>query len=132
MNPEELRYSQTHEWVHVGTKDGEKIATLGLSAYAVEALTDLVYIDLPQQGAATEAGHSFAEIESVKAVSDIYAPVTGEVIEVNEALRNSLETLSDDPYGAGWIARIRISDDAGLGELLDYAAYQELCEEEAH
>ncbi len=132
MNPEELQYAKTHEWVAVAETDGEKIATLGISAFAVEALTDLVYIDLPEVGKQVTAGEPFCEVESVKAVSDIYAPVDGEVVAVNEALPDALETLGSDPYGAGWIAKLKISSEAGLGELMDHAAYEKQCSEEAH
>jgi len=132
LNPEELRYAKTHEWVHVEQSDGDQIATVGISAYAVEALTDLVYIQLPEVGRNVTASESFAEIESVKAVSDIYAPVAGEVIEANQQLPDALETLSENPYEAGWIAKIKISDPAGLDDLLDYPAYQKLCGEEEH
>jgi glycine cleavage system H protein len=116
----------------VAEQSGAKIATLGISAFAVEALTDLVYIDLPTVGKQVEAGQPCCEIESVKAVSDIYAPVDGEVVAVNDKLLNSLETLSSDPYNAGWIAKIKVANDAGLAELLDCAAYEKLCSEEAH
>jgi glycine cleavage system H protein len=131
VKPEELSYTKTHEWVHV-EKDpsGARIATLGISAFAVEALTDLVYIDLPEAGREVKAGEPFAEIESVKAVSDIYSPVNGEVVEVNGQLSDNLEKISDDPYGAGWLAKIRLSDGGQPSGLLDYAAYQKLCEEE--
>ncbi len=130
MNPEEVRYAKTHEWVHVSTEaDGAKVATVGLSVYAVEALTDLVYIELPEPGRQVGAGQSLGEIESVKAVSDLYAPVDGEVLEVNESLREALDSLSDDPLGAGWIAKLRVSDEAGLADLLDYSEYQAQCEE---
>lgn len=132
MKPEELLYAKTHEWVSVSEDGGAKIATLGISAFAVEALTDLVYIDLPAVGKQVEAGQPFCEVESVKAVSDIYAPVDGEVVAVNDKLPNSLETLSSDPYNEGWIARIKVTNDAGLAELLDHAAYEKLCSEEDH
>ena len=132
MNAEELQYAKTHEWVAVAEEDGAKVATLGLSAFAIEALTDLVYIELPSVGQQVEAEQPFCEVESVKAVSDIYAPVTGEVIAVNNALPDALETLSDDPYEAGWIAKIRVSDDSGLSNLLDHAAYEKQCSEESH
>ena len=131
MKPEELLFAKTHEWVAVADEGGEKIATLGISAYAIEALTDLVYIDLPAVGKQVEAGQPFCEVESVKAVSDIYSPVDGEVTAVNDALPDALETLNSDPYDAGWIAKIKISDEASLDQLLDYAAYQKQCGEEA-
>ena len=128
MKPEELKFAKTHEWVAL-TGD---VATIGISAFAVEALTDLVFIELPDVGRQVQAEESFCEVESVKAVSDIYAPVAGEVIEVNDGLPNKLETLSSDPYGDGWIAKIKVSDASGFEDLLDYAAYQKQCEEEAH
>ncbi len=131
MKPEELLFAKTHEWVAVAEQDGGKLATIGLSAYAVEALTDLVYIELPKVGAQVTAGQSMAEVESVKAVSDIYAPVTGEVVEVNDELPDQLDTLSEDPYDQGWIVRIRITDDSALANLMDHAAYQKQCDEEA-
>lgn len=130
MNPEKLLFAKTHEWVSVAEEDGQKVATLGLSSFAIEALTDLVYIELPEIGKQAEAGESFAEIESVKAVSDIYAPVSGEVIAVNEALPDKLESLGDDAYGEGWMAKIRISDDSALANLMDYTTYQNQCEDE--
>ena len=132
MKPEELLYAKTHEWVAVENKGGQKVATIGLSAFAVEALTDLVFLELPKVGRQVKAEESFCEVESVKAVSDVYAPVAGEVVAVNETLPDRLETLSSDPFGEGWIAKIKIADDAGLAKLLNYADYQQQCEEEAH
>ena len=115
MNPEDLLFAKTHEWVALEEADGARIATIGISAFAVESLTDLVFI----------------ELESVKAVSDVYSPVAGEVIEVNTPLADALEKLSDDPYGEGWIAKVRVEDDSGLTDLMDYADYQKVCAEEA-
>ena len=132
MKPEDLLFSKTHEWVAIETEDGQKIATMGLSAFAVEALTDLVFIELPKVGRQVQANESFCEVESVKAVSDIYAPLAGEVVAVNETLPDHLELLSNEPYVAGWIAKLKVSDDSNLKSLLDYAAYQKQCEEEAH
>lgn len=131
MSPEDLRYAKTHEWVAVEEADGAKIATIGISKHAVEALTDLVFIELPKVGTAAQAEQAFCEVESVKAVSDVYSPVTGEVIEVNEPLADALETLSDDPFGEGWIAKIKLSDEASLANLMDYATYEKMCAEEA-
>jgi glycine cleavage system H protein len=128
VKPESLKYAKTHEWVAV---DGD-VATVGISAFAVEALTDLVFIDLPKVGAKVEAEQPFCEVESVKAVSDVYAPIAGEVIAVNETLPDRLEILSTDPYGEGWIAKIKVTDDANLPKLLDYAAYEKQCAEEGH
>ena len=130
MKPDELLYAKTHEWVHLDDVEGTKTATIGISAFAVEALTDLVFLDLPEVGRQIAAGEPLGEIESVKAVSDLYSPVSGEVVEVNTALPDALETLSQDPYGPGWIAKIRVTDDAGLDALMNYADYQGLCAEE--
>jgi glycine cleavage system H protein len=132
VKPEELLYAKTHEWAAIASEGGQKVATVGLTAFAVEALTDLVFIELPQVGRQVKANESFCEVESVKAVSDVYAPVAGEVIAVNSKLPDDLETLSKDPFGAGWIAKINIADEANLKNLLDYAAYQKQCAEEAH
>jgi glycine cleavage system H protein len=132
VNPEKLLFAKTHEWVALTSEGGQKIATVGLTAFAVEALTDLVFIELPKVGRQVSAEQSFCEVESVKAVSDVYAPVAGEVIAVNDALADKLETLSNDPYGDGWIARIKITDEAGLKNLMDHAAYQKQCAEDAH
>ena len=128
MEPEKLLYAPTHEWIHVDD-DGEN-ATVGISAFAVEQLTDLVYIELPEVGKPVTAGDSFGEIESVKVVSDLYSPVTGEIIEVNTSLVDSLETFSSDPFGAGWIIKVRIDDKSTLESLMDSAAYEKQCAEE--
>ncbi len=136
MTPDKLLYAKTHEWVSVDTSGakpaGGRVATIGISAFAVEALTDLVYIELPKVGRQVKQGESFGEIESVKAVSDLYSPVDGEILEVNSALAGHLETLNSDPYGQGWIAKIRLSDETNLKSLLDYPAYQKQCAEEGH
>jgi glycine cleavage system H protein len=132
VKPESLLFAKTHEWVAVASDGGQKIATVGLTEFAVQALTDLVFIELPKVGRQVRAGDSFCEVESVKAVSDVYAPVAGEVTAVNESLPDNLETLSRDPYGDGWIARIRISDDTALATLMDYATYQKQIAEESH
>jgi glycine cleavage system H protein len=131
VNPEKLLFAKTHEWVAVVDEGRQKVATVGLTAFAMEALTDLVFMELPKVGRQVAAQESFCEVESVKAVSDVYAPVAGEVIAVNESLPDNLEKLSNDPYGEGWLARIRISDEAGLKNLMDYAAYQKQCAEDA-
>lgn len=131
MSPEQLLYAKTHEWVALEETDGGKIATIGISKHAVEALTDLVFIELPKVGASVTAEEAFCEVESVKAVSDIYSPLAGEVIEINEPLADQLEVLSDDPFGGGWIAKIRVTDEAGLASLMDHPAYEKMCAEEA-
>lgn len=131
LDPKMLLYAPTHEWVHVETgSGGAKIATVGISDFAIHALTDLVHIDLPETGRQVSAGSPFGEVESVKAVSDLYSPVDGEIIESNAPLVKNLESLTKDPYGAGWLVKIRIGNEAGLSQLLDYAAYQKQCEQE--
>jgi len=132
MKPESLLFAKTHEWVAVATEGGQKVATIGISDFAVEALTDLVFIELPKVGRQVKAGESFCEVESVKAVSDIYAPVAGEVTAVNDKLPDDLELLSKDPFEKGWIAKLKVTDDSGLKNLMDYAAYKKMCEEDAH
>jgi glycine cleavage system H protein len=119
----DMKFAKTHEWIR---PEAGGLATVGISAYAVEALTDLVFMQLPAVGRKVKAGESIGEIESVKAVSDMYAPVSGEIVEVNTALPGQLETLGKDPYGAGWIMRIRPDDQAEMGTLLDQAAYDAL------
>ena len=132
MTPEQLLYNKSHEWVCVETDaSGAKVATMGISAFALELLTDLVFVDLPEVGSQLAAGETFGEIESVKAVSDLYCPVDGQVVEVNAQIVDKLDTLADDPYGAGWLVKIKITDESGLATLLDYAAYKKQCEEEA-
>ena len=123
MDPAALKYAKTHEWIHV---EGD-IATVGISDFAVKHLTDLVYIELPDVGRTMSAGEGFGEVESVKAVSDLYAPVSGEIIEVNQSLADDLATLSEDPFGRGWMIKLKISDAAETDSLLDRRAYEEHC-----
>ena len=125
----ELKFAKTHEWIR---PEYGGAATVGISAYAVEALTDLVFMQLPEVGRQVKAGESIGEIESVKAVSDFYAPVSGEIVEVNAALPNELETLGRDPYGAGWLVRIRPADPAEMAGLLDAAAYEAVVKSQPH
>jgi glycine cleavage system H protein len=133
VTPEKLLFAKTHEWVRLETDaGGQKVATVGISAFAVEALTDLVFMELPQVGRTVAAGESFGEIESVKAVSDLYSPVAGEIVAVNSELPEHLDRLGSDPYGAGWIVKVRLADEAALKELMDHAAYQQQCAEEGH
>lgn len=127
-----LLYAQTHEWLDISGDDGQKVATIGISAFALEQLGDLVYMDLPDVGAAVSAGEEFGEVESVKAVSPLYSPVTGEVIEVHSELPDILEKLNEDPYDFGWIVKVKLGDeDAGMDQLMDHAAYQKQCAESA-
>jgi glycine cleavage system H protein len=131
VKPEDLLYSETHEWAHVTSDGGKKVATIGISAFAVEQLTDLVYMELPEVGRTLAAGEEFGVVESVKAVSPLYSPVAGEVIAVNTALPDKLETLSADPYNAGWIIKVRLTDEAALSKLQDYPSYQKQCAAES-
>ena len=123
MDPTVLKYAKTHEWIHV---EGD-IATVGISDFAVQHLTDLVYIELPEIGRTLSAGEGFGEVESVKAVSDLYAPVSGEIIEVNGALADELAALSEDPFGRGWMIKLKINDASETESLLDRAAYEAQC-----
>lgn len=122
--PSELRYSSDHEWVRV---DGD-VATIGITEYAQDALGDVVFVELPEQGASVGAGESFSEVESTKSVSDIYAPVSGSVSEVNDQLDGAPELLNSDPYGEGWICRIAMTDPSELDALMDADAYRALTE----
>lgn len=126
---QQLRYAETHEWVEVSEVDGQKIATIGISDFAIEQLNDLVYMDLPEVGKSVGAGEEFGEVESVKAVSPLYSPVAGEVVEVHRELPDQLDQLHDDPYDFGWIVKLRIEDDSALSGLMDYASYQKQCSE---
>ena len=127
MDPNTLRFARSHEWVHF--EDGT--ATVGISDFAVRELTDLVYIELPDVGRQVAVGDPLREVASVKAASDLYAPVGGEVVAVNDALQNDLTLLSEDAFGAGWIVKIRADDPSATVELMDYGAYQKFCESES-
>ncbi len=127
MKPEELLFAQTHEWVHVTEEEGNQVATIGISAFAVEQLTDLVYLELTSVGTVVAPGDEVGEVESVKAVSSLYSPVNGEIVEVNAALSDQLETLNDDPYAGGWMIKVKISDDQGLATLMDHTTYLKQC-----
>jgi glycine cleavage system H protein len=122
--PEELQYSSDHEWIRV---DGNRI-TLGVTDYAQDALGDVVFVDVPEAGKVVKVGDSFSEVESTKSVSDIYAPVSGTIVEVNGELADAPERLNDDPYGDGWICTIELSDTSELNKLLSAAAYRQLIE----
>ncbi len=126
--PADLKYSKTHEWVSVA---GD-VATVGITDFAVKLLSDLVFVDLPKPGKAVAQGAPFGEIESVKHVSDLYSPVSGEVVESNAELPNKLEVLNQDAFGAGWMIKVRLSDAAELDSLLTAEAYAAHCETEGH
>ncbi|TWU39041.1 Glycine cleavage system H protein [Novipirellula aureliae] len=128
-DPSKLLYAESHEWADVSEQDGDKIATVGLSAFAITQLNDLVYMDLPEVGKEVTAGEEFGEVESVKAVSPLYSPVTGEVIEVHSDLPDSLEKLNEDPYDFGWILKVKLSDDSNLSSLMNAEAYEAQCGE---
>ena len=127
--PQDLKYTESHEWVR---DEGDGVITIGISDHAQELLGDLVFVELPEVGAALAAGDECAVVESVKAASDIYSPVGGEVTEVNEALVDAPETINDDPYVNGWIFKLRIADAAELDNLMDAAAYTAHAESEDH
>jgi len=127
----QLLYASTHEWADIEEVEGAKIATVGVSSFAIEQLNDLVYMDLPEVGRIVNAGDELGEVESVKAVSPLYSPVSGEVIEVHSELPDQLEKLNSDPYEFGWIVKIRTSDEAYLNELLNFEDYQRQCAESA-
>jgi glycine cleavage system H protein len=120
--PDDLRYSKDHEWVR---QIGDRVR-IGITDYAQDALGDVVYVQIPTVGATVAAGDSFSEVESTKSVSDIYAPVSGTVVAVNDALSDAPETLNSDPYGDGWICEIQFSDAAQLDDLMDAAGYNTL------
>ena len=120
--PQHLRYSSDHEWVSVsGTR-----ARVGITDYAQDALGDVVYVQVPTVGASVGKGDSFGEVESTKSVSDVYAPVSGTVVAVNDSLDGSPEALNQDPYGNGWLCEIEMSDPSEVDSLLDAAGYQAL------
>ncbi len=124
--PEDLKYTEEHEWVLVE----DDIATIGITDFAQDSLGDVVFVELPEVGSMLEDGKAFGVVESVKAVSDIYAPLSGEVVEVNDELPDSPELINTSPYEDGWMIKIRISDPAQVDDLLDADDYQELVEKE--
>jgi glycine cleavage system H protein len=128
MDPKNLRYAPTHEWS--GLEKG--LVVVGITQFAVDQLTDIVYIDLPDVGDHTFAGDSFGEIESVKAVSDLYAPVNGEIVEINKKLLDDPKLIAQDPYGKGWLIKIKPEEGATLEHLLTMAQYEKQIAEEGH
>jgi glycine cleavage system H protein len=125
MIPSDLRYTKEHEWVRV---EGD-IATVGITQHAADQLGDIVFVELPEPGKRLEQFATFGVVESVKAVSDLFAPVAGEVLEGNAGLATTPEVVNTDPYGAGWMLRVRLSDPAQVGQLLDPATYEALTAE---
>lgn len=128
MYPEDFRYTKEHEWVRVEGDTG----TIGITDHAQTELGDIVYVDMPKVGAAIEKGKTMGSVESVKAVSDIYAPVSGEITEVNEVLAQAPEKLNQDPHGEAWLVKVRLSNPAEAGDLLTAPAYQSYIGEGGH
>jgi glycine cleavage system H protein len=120
--PEDLRYHPEHDWARI---DGDQ-ATFGITWYAQEALGEIVFFDPPEVGAQVSQNQAYAEVESVKAVSDVFAPLSGEILEANEALSDQPENINNDPYGDGWMIRVRLSNPSEADELLDAAGYRDL------
>jgi glycine cleavage system H protein len=120
--PEDLKYHAEHDWARI---DGEE-ATFGITWYAQDALGEVVFFDPPEPGAQVTKDHAYAEVESVKAVSDVFAPLSGEILEVNEALADSPEKINEDPYGDGWLVKVRLTEPSEVDALLDVNAYREL------
>jgi len=127
--PSKLKYTKTHEWVR---DEGEGIVTIGISDHAQELLGDLVFIELPEVGAELEEGGECAVVESVKAASDVYCPLAGEVVAVNEDLVDAPETINEDAYGKGWMFQLKLVDAGSLDDLMDAEAYAEHAESEEH
>jgi glycine cleavage system H protein len=128
MTPEDNKYAKSHEYVHVEAG----IGTIGITDYAQKELGDVVFVELPQVGTQLEAADELGSIESVKAVSELFAPVSGEVVEINETLAEKPELINTDPYGDGWMIRVRLSDPTELDDLMNAEEYEEYCETESH
>ncbi len=128
MNPKDCRYTQTHEWAF---REANTI-TVGLTAHAIEQLGDIVYLELPKAGESVQKGTAFGVIESVKAASDLFAPVSGRVIEVNSGLSATLDLFKSDPYGKAWLIRVETNHSTEYDSLLDYAAYESIIQSESH
>src|SRR5437879_10925145 len=127
MTPEDSKYAKSHEYVHM---EGE-VGTVGITDYAQKELGDVVFVELPQVGTQLEAGDELGSIESVKAVSELFSPVSGEVVEINETLAEKPELVNTDSYGDGWMIRIRLSDPTELDDLMNAEEYEEYCETES-
>lgn len=127
--PSDYRYTKTHEWVR---DEGDGVVAVGITDHAQELLGDLVFVELPEVGAELAAGDECAVVESVKAASDVYCPVSGEVVEINEALVDAPETINTDPYDAGWMFKLKLLDEGEVENLMDAEAYAEHCESEEH
>jgi len=124
LYPDDLYYTKDHEWARVVDRDGQKVATIGVTRFAVEQLGDVTQVDLPKEGESVKAADVFGSVESVKAVSDLFAPVTGKIVKVNSPLADSPEYVNEDPYDEGWMIQVALSNTKELDALLDAAAYQ--------
>lgn len=128
MIPPELNYVDTHEWIR---DEGDGSVTIGITEHAQEALGDVVFVELPEVGRELSAGDDFGVVESVKAASDLYSPLSGEILDVNGSLEDSPETINEAPYKAGWLIKLRLSDKGELADLLDAEAYAKVVEADA-
>jgi len=127
--PSDLKYTKTHEWVR---DEGDGVVTIGITDHAQELLGDLVFVELPEAGATLNVGGDCAVVESVKAASDVYSPLTGEVLEINENLADAPETINQDAYGDGWMFKLKLADASELAELLGAEAYTEHADSDEH
>lgn len=127
MNPENLKYNESHEWVGMVDDAGKQVAVIGITDFALQQLTDLVYMELPAIGDRVIQGQQFGEVESVKAVSPLYSPVSGKVVAVHGEIIHQLETLADDAFGNGWLIKVDIDPGSNLDRLLDYQTYKKQC-----
>jgi glycine cleavage system H protein len=124
--PDDLRYHQEHDWARIGSAE----ATFGITWYAQDALGEVVFYEPPEVGSQASKDEAYAEVESVKAVSDVYAPLSGEIVAVNEAVAEKPELVNEDPYGDGWLVRVKLSDPSEVEQLMDASGYRELLAEE--
>src|SRR5215510_13662160 len=129
--PDDLLYTKDHEWARVETQNDEKVATIGITRFAVDQLGDVTQVELPKEGETVKQGEVFGSVESVKAVSDLFAPVTGRVVKVNSPLADSPEYVNEDPYDEGWMIQVAVTNPADLEHLLDAEAYQAFVREQA-
>jgi glycine cleavage system H protein len=129
--PDDLFYTKDHEWARIEDRDGTKVATIGVTRFAVEQLGDVTQVDLPKEGESVKQAEVFGSVESVKAVSDLFAPVTGKVVKVNSPLADSPEYVNEDPYDEGWMIQVAVTNAKELDALLDAEAYQAFLREQA-
>ena len=130
MYPDDLLYTKDHEWARVETKNGQKVATIGITRFAVDQLGDVTQVDLPKEGETVKQAEVFGSVESVKAVSDLFAPISGKVMKVNSPLGDSPEYVNEDPYDEGWMIQVEVANAGDLDSLLDAEAYQSFVREQ--